>query len=124
VIAVATPERTCVGCRRKRGQDELVRLVASHGQVVKAWPGAPGRSAYVCPQENCLEAAEKKRAFARAFRGPVTLDPAVRAVFEGPGKMRFNHDSPHDYEPAATKVRRSGAAPHHSVPAATIDERR
>ena len=31
VTAVATPERTCVGCRRKRGQDELVRLVADHG---------------------------------------------------------------------------------------------
>ena len=85
VIAVATPERTCVGCRRRRGQDELVRLVAAHGRVVKARPGAPGRSAYLCPEENCLEAAEKKRAFARAFRGPVTLDPAVRAVFARPG---------------------------------------
>ena len=31
VIAVATPERTCVGCRRRRGQDELVRLVARAG---------------------------------------------------------------------------------------------
>jgi predicted RNA-binding protein YlxR (DUF448 family) len=29
----------------------------------------------------CLEAAEKKRAFARAFRGPVTLDPDVRDAF-------------------------------------------
>ena len=82
---MATPERTCVGCRRRRGQDELVRLVAAHGRVVKARPGAPGRSAYLCPEENCLEAAEKKRAFARAFRGPVTLDPAVRAVFAPPG---------------------------------------
>ena len=98
---MATPERTCVGCRRRRGQDELVRLVASQGRVVEARPGAPGRSAYLCPQETCLEAAEKKRAFARAFRGPVTLDPAVRAVFARPGKMRFNHDSPHDSKPAA-----------------------
>ena len=82
---VATPERTCVGCRRRRGQDELIRLVADHGRVVEAWPGAPGRSAYLCPGEICLEAAEKKRAFARAFRGPVTLDPAVRAVVARPG---------------------------------------
>ena len=85
MIAVAAPERTCVGCRRKRGQDELVRLVASHGLVVKARPGAPGRSAYLCPEDKCLEAAEKRRAFARAFRGPVTLDPAVRAMFARPG---------------------------------------
>ena len=84
MIAVAAPERTCVGCRRKRGQDELVRLVASRGLVVKARPGDPGRSAYLCPEEQCLEAAEKKRAFARAFRGPVTLDPTVRAMFARP----------------------------------------
>ena len=43
VIAVATPERTCVGCRRKRGQDELVRLVAAQGRVVKARPGCAGQ---------------------------------------------------------------------------------
>ena len=85
---MATPERTCVGCRRRRGQDELVRLVAVEGRVVPARPGAPGRSAYLCPEETCLEAAEKKRAFARAFRGPVTLDPAVRAVFARPGEIR------------------------------------
>jgi hypothetical protein len=78
----------------------------------------------LCPQEDCLKAAEKQRAFARSFRGPVTLDPAVRAVFAGPGKMRLNHDSPHDSKPAAAEVRRSRAASHHGVPAATIDERR
>jgi predicted RNA-binding protein YlxR (DUF448 family) len=81
VTVVATPERTCVGCRRKRGQDELVRLVHHHGRVVPARPGAPGRGAYLCPEERCLEAAEKKRAFARAFRAPVTLDPTVREAF-------------------------------------------
>lgn len=82
---MATPERTCIGCRRRRGQDELVRLVLEQGRVVPARPGATGRSAYLCPEENCLGAAEKGRAFARAFRGPVTLDPAVRAVFARPG---------------------------------------
>ena len=77
---MATPERTCVGCRRRRGQGELVRLVVEDGRAVPARPGAPGRSAYVCPEESCLEAAEKRRAFARAFRGPVALDPAVRSL--------------------------------------------
>ena len=78
MILVATPERTCVGCRRKRGQAELVRLTAEGGCVMPARPGSPGRSAYLCPDKSCLEAAEKRRAFARAFRAPVTLDPAVR----------------------------------------------
>ena len=74
----AAPERTCVGCRRRRPQGELVRLVGAEGRVVPALPGAPGRGAYVCPDAQCLEAAVKRRAFARAFRGPVTIDPAVR----------------------------------------------
>jgi len=78
VTVVVTPERTCVGCRRKRGQAELVRLTAEGGCVVPARPGSPGRSAYVCPDQSCLEAADKRRAFVRAFRAPVTLDPAVR----------------------------------------------
>jgi hypothetical protein len=92
--------------------------------VVRARPGAPGRSAYLCPEENCLEAAEKKRAFARAFRGPVTLDPAVRDVFAQRGGMRFSDASPHGGAPAATNVQRSCAALHDSVPAVATDERR
>ena len=75
---VSAPERTCIGCRRKRGQSDLVRLTSEAGRVVPAPPGAPGRSAYLCPGQACLEAADKRRAFARAFRGPVVLDPAVR----------------------------------------------
>ena len=78
MTVAAAPERTCIGCRRKRGQTELVRFTNNAGHVVPALPGAPGRSAYLCPEQTCLEAAEKRRAFARAFRGPVVLDPAVR----------------------------------------------
>ena len=72
------PERTCIGCRRKRGQAELLRFTRDAGRVVPALPRAPGRSAYLCREPACLVAAEKRRAFARAFRGPVVLDPAVR----------------------------------------------
>ena len=75
---MAAPERTCVGCRRKRAQAELVRLTLETGRVVPAGAGSRGRSAYVCPQVECLDSAEKKRAFARAFRAPVTIDPTVR----------------------------------------------
>ena len=75
---MATPERSCIGCRRRRGQAALVRLKIEGGRVGPARPGSPGRSAYLCPDPRCLETAEKRRAFARAFRTPVTLDPAVR----------------------------------------------
>ena len=77
---MASPERTCVGCRLRRPQHELVRLKAEGGRVVAARRDAPGRSAYLCPDEECLEAAAKRRAFARAFRSPVGLDPMLRTV--------------------------------------------
>jgi uncharacterized protein len=82
---VATPERMCVGCRRRRSQAELVRLVVDGGRVILARRGASGRSAYLCPEDRCLETAERKRAFGRAFRGSVTLDPSVRAAIARPG---------------------------------------
>lgn len=88
MTALATPERTCVGCRRRRGQGELVKLARVEGRVVLARPGAPGRGAYLCPEEKCLETADKRRAFARAFRGPVTLDPSVRDMFARLGKTK------------------------------------
>lgn len=99
--AVPTPERTCVGCRTRRPQGALVRLTVVNGRVIPAWPGAPGRGAYVCPAEECLEAADKRRAFARAFRGPAIMDQAVW----------------HEV------ARRSSADPHRSGPAAATDER-
>ena len=122
-MPVASPERTCVGCRAKRAQRELVRLTTSGGRVVPAWPGAPGRSAYVCPDKECLEAAEKKRAFARAFRGPVIIDPAARREIVQRATVQSSCAGPHHSEPAAAKVQSSFAGPHDSGPAAAIDER-
>ena len=80
MTVVAAPERTCVGCRTRRPQGALVRLALAGDAVVPARRGAPGRTAYLCPEESCLDAAERRRAFARAFRRPVTLDAAVRTV--------------------------------------------
>jgi uncharacterized protein len=71
---VNRPERSCVGCRRKRAQGELIRLCVDAGRVRLAAQGGGGRSAYLCPDLACLAAAEKRRAFGRAFRGPAGVD--------------------------------------------------
>ncbi len=64
------PERTCVGCRGKAPRHRLVRVVVStdNGLTVDSTATAPGRGAWIHPDENCLNQAIKKRAFARALR--------------------------------------------------------
>jgi uncharacterized protein len=92
VTAVAVPERTCVGCRTRRPQAELVRVVLRDRAVVPAGKGAPGRGAYVCPSQECLAVAQKKRAFARAFRAAAALqgeaEQAVAQIIESRKAVR------------------------------------
>jgi uncharacterized protein len=78
---VSEPERSCVGCRRKRAQAELIPLRLDAGRVRVAAVGAGGRGAYLCPDPACLAAAEKRRAFGRAFRGPASVDDQFVAAF-------------------------------------------
>ena len=74
---MGAPERTCVGCRERRPQGDLIRFALRDGRLTLAGLAAPGRGAYLCPAQSCLDAALGRRAFARAFRGPVTIDKAT-----------------------------------------------
>ena len=63
------PQRTCVACGRKAEQSELLRLVISGGRVL--WDPRrrlPGRGAYICPRQECLEALKSDRKKGRIFR--------------------------------------------------------
>jgi predicted RNA-binding protein YlxR (DUF448 family) len=71
-----------VGCGSIRPQAELVRYTrAGERAVPDRERAAPGRGAYLCPGSQCLEQARSRRAFARAFRAPVSLiDPELESV--------------------------------------------
>jgi hypothetical protein len=75
------PERRCVACGRRGPQESFIRFhLAYHGgraEVVVDSPGErrTGRGAYLCPRRLCLDKALKKRAFPRAFRASVRVDP-------------------------------------------------
>ncbi|MEQ4718227.1 YlxR family protein [Nonomuraea sp. B19D2] len=85
----AVPQRTCVGCRVRTAKSELLRLVRVEDQVVPDLRGRlPGRGASLHPSLSCLELAERRRAFSRAFRVPGPLDVSlVRAHLEGDTEM-------------------------------------
>lgn len=63
------PMRQCLGCREMKPKRELIRIVRSpEGAVTLDFKGkAPGRGAYICPDETCLKKAIKSRAIDRAF---------------------------------------------------------
>lgn len=78
------PERTCVGCRRRRPKPELLRIVrTAEGVRFDERQRLPGRGAYVCPGRECLEAAGHRngRSIQRALRG-VQHDQVQRTLDE------------------------------------------
>ncbi|WP_069814881.1 YlxR family protein [Streptomyces sp. TP-A0874] len=73
--ARACPQRTCVGCRERAAQDDLLRTVRVEDGCVPDLRGTlPGRGAYVHPVPACLDLAIRRRAFPRAFRVKGALD--------------------------------------------------
>ena len=66
------PLRTCVACRTRRPQPELVRIVRGPDGAPTLDPigGAPGRGAYLCPDDACRTRAERRGLLRRALRIP------------------------------------------------------
>jgi uncharacterized protein len=85
-------ERTCIGCRRKAAPAELVRVIRREDGRLETGRTLPGRGAWLCAgSPACVEAAQRRRAFERALRGPVDagsvdrlrVEAAERAKVEG-----------------------------------------
>lgn len=80
----------CVACQTYRPKRELVRVVLSQQGEVEfdATGKRPGRGAYLCPNEICLEQAFRKKRLERALGKPVpeeTID-RLRAYLSGAAK--------------------------------------
>ncbi|MGQ0434706.1 MAG: YlxR family protein [Microthrixaceae bacterium] len=70
--------RTCVGCRRRAAQHELLRLVATREGTLAIGRTLPGRGAWLCAASRpCLELAVRRNALSRALRSPVSSDQAL-----------------------------------------------
>jgi len=79
------PQRTCLGCRQVKGQDQLLRLVCSpDGEILADLRGRlPGRGAYLCVSRDCIATAVKRKQFDRAFRRsclPVTDESLIDCI--------------------------------------------
>jgi uncharacterized protein len=79
------PVRTCVGCGSTAPQTELTRLRVVEGRVTVDERKSGGRGAWLHADRACLERAQKRRAFGRAFRqtGVVAPPELLRDVLTG-----------------------------------------
>ena len=81
----AQPVRTCVGCRTRAQQGDLLRVVLVEGRLVPdGRRNHSGRGAYVHRSLECLSAAIARKAFGRALRttGPFDLVELTAALEE------------------------------------------
>jgi len=90
----SAPVRSCVGCRTKRPQTELVRCAVTADGTPVISRTADGRGAWLCAPRlgqqatPCLQQAIKRRGFERAWKRPVgpteheILTNAVQSLFE------------------------------------------
>ncbi|NQW17266.1 MAG: YlxR family protein [Chloroflexi bacterium] len=76
------PLRTCVACRTKRPQIELVRLVRSPAGEFSIDPakGASGRGLYLCRNRQCWVDGVQNGRIARATRSPVETRSAAELM--------------------------------------------
>lgn len=78
--------RMCVACQASRPKRELMRVVLSPDGTVDfdVTGKRPGRGAYICPSEDCLEQALRKRKLEKALKR-VIPEEAIERLREGLG---------------------------------------
>ena len=63
------PQRSCVICRTQKNKNELLRIVKNKDNIVKVDEKGkePGRGAYICYNQECLEKAKKNKKLEKAL---------------------------------------------------------
>jgi predicted RNA-binding protein YlxR (DUF448 family) len=63
--------RRCLSCRKVAPKNEFWRIVRVYPSQQIQLDQGMGRSAYLCPQASCLQAARQKNRLGRALKAPV-----------------------------------------------------
>ncbi len=72
--------RRCAGCGRSAAKSSLFRFVAPNGTLLHA-PSGAGRGAYTCRRLQCFERALSRRAFNRALKAAVRVEPELSRLY-------------------------------------------
>ena len=64
--------RRCICCRKTAHKSEFWRIVRCHADGSVQLDEGMGRSAYLCPTEECLKLAQKKKRIGRSLKTQVS----------------------------------------------------
>lgn len=63
--------RLCISCRKVLPRDQLWRIVRTFPEHHIQLDTGMGRSAYLCPQADCLQKVQKKNRLGRVLKAPI-----------------------------------------------------
>jgi len=73
--------RRCLSCRKVAHKSTFLRIVRLYpSRTIQLGDGA-GRSAYLCPQASCVQAAQKKDRLGRSLKSAVP-EPVYRDLWQ------------------------------------------
>ena len=78
------PQRQCMGCRERKAKKDMLRVVrGTDGSVTLDFGGKlNGRGAYICPDPNCLQKAQKSKALERSLEVAIPEEVYLRLTKE------------------------------------------
>jgi len=80
------PIRKCVACGDRKNKREMLRIVKNKDKILIDPRGTlPGRGAYLCPDQLCIEKAKKKNALNKALKTSIS-DNFYNEIMEEIGK--------------------------------------
>ena len=70
------PQRMCVGCQEMKPKKEMIRVVKTPENSIEIdlTGKRPGRGAYVCPKEECMQKAIKARRLEKALHHVISTE--------------------------------------------------
>jgi len=76
------PIRMCIGCRRKRKKEEMLRFIKGIDGVVfvNEKKRINGRGFYLCPDLICFKMAQKKERWGRSLRSMNLWYPLMKGL--------------------------------------------
>jgi hypothetical protein len=78
-------ERKCIGCGKLKNRDKLIKITrenASGDILINPDNKKFGRSAYLCYNNSCIEAAFKKNRISKVLKTPVPEDLKGKLINE------------------------------------------